>query len=249
MPRRQLILAAALLVVTATAGLAAGSLASPLPEEAARLASVRVVHCDVDDHMAVFRARMRRVEDARRMSMRFAVFERVEGGRYQRLHVSGLGRWRKSHRWVKRFGYRQRVRGLRENAYYRARVDFRWLDADGDVVRRARRRSKPCSTVRGSNLTVTGIAAHLLVSDARYAVKVRNRGNAPSPASVVALAVDGASPITKPVPALAPREGTTVVLRARRCNDTARATVDPGGDIAELNEHDNTLDGGCPTVY
>lgn len=127
-----------------------GAVALPRKGDAAAMpvAFVRVVECsrgpEALDRHATFRASMRRVPHTEHMSMRFALQERVGDGRFRPVNAPGLGTWRSSHPAVRRFSYRQRVLELAEGSTYRAVVSFRWYDADGGLIRRARRRSKPC---------------------------------------------------------------------------------------------------------
>jgi hypothetical protein len=133
------------------ASLVAGSLVPAFASDgaaapgASRLAWVKVTSCSRADNSAVFYARMQTVGGAERMAMRFSLLERAEDGSYEPVEAPGLGRWRRSKPDVGAFGYRQRVRNLTEGSIYRARVQFRWYDAEGDVLRRARRVSGPCS--------------------------------------------------------------------------------------------------------
>src|SRR5215210_7240643 len=87
-------------------------------------ASVSLVDCSLADHSAAFYARMKLVEGADRMALRFRLLERtgVEGD--NALRVPRLSRWHWSRPGVVALRYRQSVRNLEENATYRVRVDF-----------------------------------------------------------------------------------------------------------------------------
>src|SRR5215207_10188703 len=92
---------------------------------------VGLLDCSFDDHSAAFYARMKLIEGADRMALRFTLLERtgVEGDRP--VKAPALSRWHWSKPGVLALRYRQGVRNLEENATYRARVDFRWYSASG----------------------------------------------------------------------------------------------------------------------
>ena len=110
-------------------------------------ASVSLASCSVTDHSAAFYARMKLVDGADRMALRFTLLERtgVEGDRA--VKAPGLRRWRWSKPGVVSLRYRQVVRNLTENATYRAKVDFRWYSSSGAELLRAQRRSPRCRQV------------------------------------------------------------------------------------------------------
>jgi hypothetical protein len=87
---------------------------------------------------------MRRVPRSETMGMRFELQERVAHRDFERVRAPGLSVWRKSMSGVKRFVHRQEVLALAEGSEYRARVRFRWYDADGNAVKQAVRRSASC---------------------------------------------------------------------------------------------------------
>jgi hypothetical protein len=186
------------------------------------------------------------------MWMRFTLLERSSGGaRYQSVAAPGLARWRKSRRGVGRFGYRQTVKGLRLGASYRALIRFRWYDADGDLIRAGRRRSRVCAQrPPRPNLRIVGIGARReSVGDGiRYRVRVLNAGALAAPAARVALSVDGEAFAAATTPALAPGEARTVSSAGPPCERGVRATVDPRNAIRESVETDNTRGGACPPV-
>ena len=131
--RRALLIAG---LVTAALPAAAG--AAPAP------ASVKLVECSIEQHEAAFYARMQQLPGASRMAMRFTLLEETSADAVTRVKVPGLRRWRFSKPGVKAFGYRQGLRNLPENATHRVLVEFRWYDADGSEVERAKRRSARC---------------------------------------------------------------------------------------------------------
>jgi CARDB len=206
-------------------------------------ATVRLLSCSPAHASAVFYGRMRSVPGSERMSMRFGLLERIGDGRFQPVRAPRLARWRRSRPGVAVFGYRQRVRGLAEDAIYRARVDFRWHDADGRVVLRAQRRSRPCSQAGPlpnlrARLAGSGPTATPGVS--RYAVRVSNWGDAPAEQVGVGLAVDGSAVDTQTVSQLEPGQSRLLEFRGPRCQTSVRTTADPAAAVRESDEEDNS---------
>ena len=220
----------------------------PISTAGAKRAAVRVLSCDRSGQQAVFRGAMRRVRGTGRMSMRFTLLQRDPGAeRFRRVRAPGLWRWKRSRYGVRRFAHRQRVRGLTAGSDYRARVDFRWHDADGDVQRRRRLTSRTCSLAELlPNLRVTSITGVPAGTAEQYAVSVTNAGEMDSPESGLRLGVDGTAPRFATVPGLAPGETAGVSLSGPRCVYGVRGTVDPGQQIPESRETDNSLFHGCP---
>jgi hypothetical protein len=219
----------------------------PLSSAGAKRAAVRVLSCDRSAQEARFRAAMRRVGATGRMSMRFTLLQRDPGERFRRVRAPGLSRWKRSRYGVRRFAHRQRVRGLSAGSDYRMKVDFRWLDSDGDVMRRRRLTSKTCSLAEPlPNLRVVSIRGVPVGTGELYSISVQNAGEMDSPESGLRLGVDGKEPRYASVPGLAPGETATVSLSGARCVYGVRATADPGQQIPESRETDNSLFHGCP---
>jgi hypothetical protein len=206
-------------------------------------AHVKLVSCSPAHGSAVFYGRMRTIEGAERMSMRFSLLQRGDDGRYQQVRAPRLARRRKSRPGVAAFGYRQKVKGLAEDAVYRARVDFRWHDADGELVRRAQRRSRLCSQagplpnlrarlVSGGPTATAGVF--------RYVVRALNAGGAPADQVGVALEVDGSAVDTETVPRLEAGDARLLEFRGPRCEGTVRTAADPAGNVRESSEDDNS---------
>src|SRR5215203_4078880 len=107
-------------------------------------ASVRLVSCSVEEHAAAFYARMKLVDGAERMALRFTLLKRtgMEGDKI--VKAPALRRWHWSNAGVVSLRYRQGVRNLEANATYRAKVDYRWYSSAGAEVLRAQRRSARC---------------------------------------------------------------------------------------------------------
>lgn len=184
------------------------------------------------------------------MAMRFVLQERRGDRDPETVHAPGLGVWQKSAAGVKWFVYRQRVTALAEGSDYRARVQFRWYDPAGRVVREAVRASRVCRQPGDlANLRVTRIRAHRLAGSpgvTRYALKVVNRGDATAPSGAVELSVDGAKVDTAIVGGLEPGEGRVAFVNGPDCAGSVRAEADPADSVIESDESDNGLALRCP---
>lgn len=235
---------------------AAAVLAAPAGSAAPAPADVRVADCSRGslpaDRSASFRGAMRRLPGTDHMAMKFSLQERTGGGRYLTLRAPGLGVWRTSDPGVARFVHRQRVLELATAARYRVRVSFRWYDADGELLRRATRRSGDCrQRGRLPDLRVTRVTAQRLdgaLGATRYVLWVANDGRARSEASEVQLAVDGATVDTPAVEPLRPGQRRRVFVTGPDCVAAVRAEVDPDDALRESGERNNVRDAACPAL-
>ena len=246
----------AALVGSCAAAAAAVAMADPGDAGARPAALVRVVECsrgpEALDRHATFRAAMRRLPHTERMWMRFTLQERVGDGRFRTVRAPGLGGWHKSRPEVRRFSHRQRVLELAEGSAYRTVVGFRWYDGDGELIRRTRRRSKPCEQpglLPNLGLLHVGGGQPLAGApgSATYTVRVANRGRATAPRHGVSLAVDGHDVDTQGVAALAPGEVRQLVFAGPVCTRSLTARADPEDAVREVSERDNVLTAPCPT--
>src|SRR4051794_22625275 len=132
------------------------------------------------DRTVVFRGETQPIAGSLRMAMRFTLLERVGSGPpMPRTDVRAMRSWRRSRAGVRRFGYSQRVAGLRPGADYSALVQFRWTDANGHLVRRARRVSVVCSQREPVvNLAVAPVSVEpgRTSGTAVYTLRVTNAG-------------------------------------------------------------------------
>jgi hypothetical protein len=236
---------ALLIAALATAALPAAAAAAPAP------ATVKLVECSIDDHSAAFNARMLQLPAASRMAMRFTLLEETSPDAVTRVKVPGLRRWRFSKPGVKAFAYRQGFRNLPENASHRVRVDFRWYDAAGNEVERARRRSARCRQFVELPNLVTRIVAILptqVPGVFRYEANVGNSGKAAATAVPVRLTVDGQVVDTVTLPSLAPGEQRAVAIRGPQCHRLVRLEADPEKAIAESSDEDNVFELSCAAL-
>jgi subtilase family serine protease len=126
-------------------------------------------------------------------------------------------------------------------------VQFRWYDADGQLLRRTRRLSPACKQAGAlPNLRVTRIGGRVVNGTVRYAVDVANRGRAASTPTTLALSVDGAVVDTPVLGVLAAGEKRRMFVNGPACTRSVTARVDPGDVVAEANERDNSRTAGCP---
>jgi hypothetical protein len=153
--RRRLI-AGACGLLALSLSLASGALADATPAATAVLASqsqpgvaATLAECVVPtlagERSATFAAEMTTLPGSARMQMRFEVQERQPGeALFHAIVAPGLSAWRTSDASVHVYKYLRQVTNLDAPAIYRALVHFRWLNAHGDVVRRAERFTPRC---------------------------------------------------------------------------------------------------------
>jgi len=97
------------------------------------------------ERSATFAGEMTSIAGTARMQMRIDVQERMpDDARFHNVHAPGLGVWRSSATGVKSYKYLKQVTNLSAPAYYRAEVRFRWLDADGRLIKAMERRTPAC---------------------------------------------------------------------------------------------------------
>jgi len=215
------------------------------------LASAKVVECSkgitAAERVAVFRAAARKVARTDRMWIKFKLQERIGDARFRAVAAPGVGVWRRSRSGVRRFAVRQRVLALGEGASYRVAVHFRWYNADGELLRRARRLSPACKQAGAlPNLRVTRVGGERVNGTVRYAMDVFNRGRAASGATTISLSVDGDVVDTPVLGPLAAGETRRVFVNGPPCTGSVTAEVDPGNRVAEANERDNSRTIPCP---
>jgi hypothetical protein len=237
--RFRLLTAALTTAALAAAASAVGAGAPP--------ASVRVVSCSVEDHSAAFYARMKLVDGADRMALRFTLLERTGVEGYRPVKAPALRGWHRSKPGVVSLRYRQGVLNLEPNATYRAKVDYRWYSSSGAEVLRAQRRSAHCRqfvTLPNLVAKLTHVGRAKVPGVMRYESRVSNTGGAAVAAVPLRLSVDGDVVDTVSLP-LGPHETRTVVIRGPECQRLARVEADPEKTIAETSEADNAHELTC----
>jgi CARDB len=241
MPRRVLI-TAALTSLVAAATLPAAAGAGPRYVASKWTSVVKVTRCSRVLDEAVFHGKMRRVEDSKRMAMRFTLLERTGTEGFLPVPAPKLGRWHRSRLDVGGFGYKQSVRNLAAGSVYSMRVDYRWYDEDGKVVKRARKRSASCpnpTALPNLRVRIVGVRKTTAEDTDRYFVKVMNAGQAPAGNVPVTFSVDGVMGGSATVPLLYAKSSKVVSIRAPECEGFVEAVADPDESIAETSELDN----------
>jgi hypothetical protein len=156
-PRELARSAATLLVVGSALALAAASPAAALSSDQAPApgrpasggVSATLEQCLTSagqgERSATFIGEMTAVAGTVRMAMRIDLQARVpDAGEYQALDA-GQGAWRWSGPRVKVYRYLRQVINLSAPDDYRALVRYRWIGANGRVIRRAERVTPTCS--------------------------------------------------------------------------------------------------------
>lgn len=211
---------------------------------AAGPASVSLTACLPKDRTAEFEARMEQVSGAVRMKLRYTLEARRPGRAWRRVVAPELAGWRTADAETTRFISERRVTQLTGPAHYRALVRFRWLDEQGEVVARARARSRACwQPDHRPNLR----PRELLIEDGgRYLVLVANTGRSASGAFDVAIS--GLQPIVVD-DGLEPGEERWLEATGPGCEPghVMTATVDPLDLVDERSERDNALSVRCPS--
>ena len=226
----------------------------PVPAAHADLtARVRIAACEGwhagNPGFVVFAARMDALPDTARMEIRIRLFERYGEGEFVRVSAPGLEVWKKSEPGVSEFRYKQRVEGLHQGAEYRAVAHYRWRNADGEVIERARRRSGVCSQGGGlPNLRVAWVRTEPgeVEGTAVYRVRVVNDGVSTARNVGVLLRVDGeVVDEAETIDRIEPGAGRTVAFNGPVCREMMRVVVDPKEAIGESHEQDNVLSRSC----
>ena len=243
MPRRLIPLTLAVLALAAFA--APGQAGHKTP-------SARVAACEAGDagetRNATFLGRMRATAGTDRMAMRFTLMERFGDERLHPVDFPELRAWRFSKPGVRDFRFKQTVTGLQGGGEYRTRVEFRWLDDDGNLLRKARRTSGACRlagelpNLRAGAPTASAGPEGTSV----YVVPVRNEGKAAAQGVAVELFVDGAATNVVQIDSVAPGETREVRFSGPACTRRLRVVVDPNDTVKERAESDNVTAAPCP---
>jgi hypothetical protein len=97
------------------------------------------------ERAATFAGEMTAVPGTAHMAMRIEVLEQLPAEeRFHAVRAPGLGVWRGSDLKVKIYKYVKQVTDLSSPATYRGLVRFRWIGANGRVIKRAERITPRC---------------------------------------------------------------------------------------------------------
>ena len=221
----------------------------PSSAAAADPAAVRVAACtsslELAQRHAVFAGDMRAVRGTARMQMRFTLLARTGQDGWERVAGSKLATWVTSDPGKLRYVYEKRVDGLLAPAGYRVVVRFRWLNADGDAIARARRISRTChQRDLRPDLRLVGVTA----TDDGYRVTVRNAGRSAASPFAVSLAVGTGERHRATTGALGAGERASLTLQAPACEpgSTLHVVLDADEQVDEASEADGTVAVPCP---
>lgn len=234
--RRVVGLLLAVLAVAAPAG--ASAAATPL--------RASLTSCSAAARTAVFSGSMPTVRGTRAMAMRFDLEARLDGeAEFAVLKVPGLGVYKRSSTGQTGFVFTQRVRAL-DPGLYRATVRFRWYAPGGRVIKTVKRATGTCVQPDPRPDLRAGVLAGTLLAGAtmaRYALNVSNPGR--SDAGPFAVQIAG---VRVTVAALTGGAETTVTVDAPRCapGETVAIVLDPGGQVDEADESDDSVQRLCP---
>jgi hypothetical protein len=241
MLRRAIPFAALFLALTAPAG------------AVAKTTSARVVECKGADaaggRSATFLGRMRAMSPTDVMMMRFTLLEQFGDEKLHPVVAPELRAWRQSKPGVKEFRYRQTVTALQGGGQYRMRVEFRWLDSAGNLVRKAQKTTSPC-VQKGplANLEISAVSAQPgAAGTAVYLLSMRNGGGLAATDVAVELFVDGAATNVGHIDAIAPGQTREARFTGPLCKRSLRAVADPTDAVKERFESDNALQVKCPS--
>jgi hypothetical protein len=215
----------------------------PASALAAGPASVTLTGCTPKERTAAFEARMDQISGAERMKLRYSLEARRPGRLWRRVAAPELGGWRTASAETTRFISERRVTQLTGPSSYRALVRFRWIDADGDIVARAKARSRSCwQPDHRPNLKLRELSFE---GEGSYVTLVANTGR--SPTGVFELAITGL--LSFPNDELLPGQERLIEATGPDCEPGAviTAIVDPLDLIDERNESDNSVSRRCPS--
>ena len=217
----------------------------PLFPAGADAATVKVVDCvpalDPVARSATFEARVKAARGSDRMQVRFTLQERDQRitARWRKVVAPGFDEWLTSASGVGRYSYSRTIQNLTAPASYRTVVRFRWLDADGEVLRSTRVTSASCRQpdLRPDLAPLRVEAAPAADAGSwRYRVVIRNTGRSDAGPFDVTL---GAAVET--VDGLAAGEQRAVTLTGPECAADTPVIVDAGDLVDERDEDDNVL--------
>jgi hypothetical protein len=203
---------------------------------------------DVTQRHASFAGQMHAVPGTARMAMRFTLQERLGSLHFKSVSLPELRPWRRSKAGARNFIYTQRITALRDGGAYRMRVQFRWYDSDGHVLRTNVARSGVCrQPVPLPDLTITSVTPGPGPSgDQRtYTVGVSNDGAGEARDVSVSLKVDGTMVDSTRIDLLPANTSGVVQIVGPVCSFALRAIADSDRAIPETDETDNALTVPC----
>jgi CARDB protein len=248
--RRVAIAISSLAVVTAwiAAALApAAPAAKPVPTRSVTLSECHPSD-DVTQRHASFAGQMHALPGTARMAMRFTLQERLLSTHFKSVSLPDLRPWRRSKPGARNFIYTQRVTALHDGGAYRMRVQFRWYDSNGNLLRKSVARSGVCrQPVPLPDLSISSItpAPGPSPNQTTYSISVLNDGSGEARDVSVSLKVDGAMVASSRIDLLPGNTSGVVQIVGPACSVALRAIADPDRSIPESDETDNALTVPC----
>ncbi|MGK2877058.1 MAG: hypothetical protein ACSLFF_00540 [Solirubrobacterales bacterium] len=214
-------------------------------------ASVKVRTCRsgayYDNRLITFRMRMGRfshTNESQNLQMRFEVLQRFnENTRFKKLKADGLGTWSSSSGTASIYQRDLSLTNIESAASYKARVSFRWTDADGTVQWRRVIVSNPCrQRFSLPKLKLTNVTAVPIVgsTDLLHTVTVVNDGGSEVANLPVGIFVDSLAPVIAPIDSIGPKQSFDVAIRVAACAISARAVIDPLRTIVRIRQRTRT---------
>jgi CARDB len=204
---------------------------------------------DAAARVAVFEGRMRGWRHSAKLQMRFRLQALTpDAPTWRAVDAPGFDQWQSAAPGVRRFIYDKRVERLLAPASYRVVVRFRWLDAHGKIVGRAKRVSAGCHEPDPRpNLVVRQLEIFRTTTGARYVAVVANTGRTAADAFDVRFLTNATPFADVSAGALAPGATERVAATGARCTpgEPLSVVADPDGLIEEHDEADNELDTSC----
>lgn len=221
-------------------------------------ASARVKKCVVsrfyDGRQIEFSGRMKTFTDTpgklQTLQMRFEIYRRLaEHKRYKKVKGTGLGTWLSASDPAATIYVRElQLEGIETSAYYKARVRYRWLDANGEVEWRRTRTTKPCHQRVGLPKLRVVAAKHQVLPglpNSNYLVTVSNTGRSEALNVPVAISADGAPFSLGLISSIGPRQTVDIAVQAAACRSSAAAVVDPSRTVRQRSKARPVVQLGC----
>jgi hypothetical protein len=249
MLRRLIILAVLTAALAPAASAQAGHHRASFKAPGVKLAECRSGDA-TDVRSATFMGRMRALKGTDRMAMRFTLLERFGDEKLHPVDFPELRAWHFSKPGIRDFRFKQTVTGLQGGGEYRMRVEYRWLDAAGNLQRKTQRTSAACREPGALANLLPGLATAAAGPEGTsvYVVPVSNNGKVEAQDIGVELYVDGAATNVGHIDSLAPGESRDVRFTGPVCKRNLRVVVDPADTVKERSEADNVALTPCPVV-
>ncbi len=211
--------------------------------KAAPLGKAVLAKCDPAMGEAVFEGRQSAVRQTK-MQMKFTLQVGQDKARWRKVAADGFDAWITVPNGYAKYTYQKTVQGLLPGSNYRTVVTFRWRNAKGRTLRTERSTSPVCRVPETRpDLVLRSVAD----DSAGYVAKVFNRGRTAAGAFDVAFVVGGVPLGTTRVLGLAPGQSIDVFMPGPACKDgeALEAVVDPGSEVDESNEENDSLVASC----